>query len=108
MVTLRSHGAKRVAPPEEAAENILSQLPAEKDREFDIELGLLTLNGLLITSPYLPFPFFFLAILLSIIALWSTALIVSASTFIFWNIASITALLLRCLAARSQPKRPSI
>ena len=45
MATMRGHGATKAVPPEEAAENILTVLPREKDRVFDIELGLLTLNG---------------------------------------------------------------
>ncbi len=46
LVAIKGHGAKRaVAPPEETEENKLIELPVEKDREFDVELGLLTLNG---------------------------------------------------------------
>ncbi len=45
MATLRGHGTPKVVPPEESAENVLKVLPIETDRVFDIELGLLTLNG---------------------------------------------------------------
>ena len=46
MATMKGFGAKRVvAPPEETVEKLLTELPVEKEREFDIELGLLTLNG---------------------------------------------------------------
>ena len=46
LAAIRAHGAKRgVVATEEAVELVSTELPGEKDREFDIELGLLTLNG---------------------------------------------------------------
>ncbi len=45
ITTMRGHGTTKAVPAEEAAEDILKSLPIEKDRVFDIELGLLTLNG---------------------------------------------------------------
>jgi hypothetical protein len=45
MASMRGHGTKKAAPPEETVENKLTALPDEKDRAFDVELGLLTLNG---------------------------------------------------------------
>jgi hypothetical protein len=45
MATIRGHVAKKAATIEETVEIVSTDLPGEKDREFDIELGLLTLNG---------------------------------------------------------------
>jgi hypothetical protein len=45
MAAIRGHSATRAASTEESVESDSAELPAEKDREFDIELGLLTLNG---------------------------------------------------------------
>jgi hypothetical protein len=45
MAAIRGHATKRVPKSEEMVEKESTELPGEKDREFDIELGLLTLNG---------------------------------------------------------------
>jgi hypothetical protein len=45
LAALRGHGVKRVLRVEEDVESKSTELPADKDREFDVELGLLTLNG---------------------------------------------------------------
>jgi hypothetical protein len=41
----RSHGSFKKSVPEDSTETKLSMIPDEKDREFDIELGVLMLNG---------------------------------------------------------------
>ncbi len=46
MGALRGHNAKRAAPlPEDTIDNKLFVLPEKKDRIFDVELGILMLNG---------------------------------------------------------------
>jgi hypothetical protein len=45
MATMSGHVAKGVVLPEEAIGIVSTELPGGKDRIFDIDLGLLTLNG---------------------------------------------------------------
>jgi hypothetical protein len=46
LVNFKGHGSmKKLSVPEDSIENKLNVLPEEKDREFDIELGVLMLNG---------------------------------------------------------------
>jgi hypothetical protein len=46
LVNFKGHGSmKKLSVPEDSIENKLNVLPDEKDREFDIELGVLMLNG---------------------------------------------------------------
>ncbi len=42
---LRSRASLRKSVPEGSIENNLAMIPDEKDREFDLELGVLMLNG---------------------------------------------------------------
>jgi hypothetical protein len=45
LAAIRAHGAKKGVATEDTVELESTELPGEKDREFDVELGLLTLNG---------------------------------------------------------------
>ncbi len=45
MAAIKARRAKGIAPPDDMVENKLSILPEQKDRIFEIELGMLMLNG---------------------------------------------------------------
>ncbi len=45
MSAIRAYSARRGVVTEKMVELASKELPEEKDRDFDIELGLLTLNG---------------------------------------------------------------
>jgi hypothetical protein len=45
MAAIKARRAKGIALPEDMIENKLSVLPVQKDRLFEIELGMLMLNG---------------------------------------------------------------